>query len=187
MDTLKIHFSGQGISEEHIGKILSNFSLRSYQKGDYFVEEGKRSHHLGLLLEGAFQFFVLSNGEEKTTYVATPPAFVTSLASFINQLPAEEYIRCIADAQVWVISYTDLKKLILDIPSFKDFYIRLLEHQIKCVDESRINFIKFTAEERYEKMLSSEPHLLHQIPLQYLASILGVTPRHLSRIRNKIR
>jgi hypothetical protein len=29
--------------------------------------------------------------------------------------------------------------------------------------------------------------LLQQIPLQYLASMLGVTPRHLSRIRGNIR
>jgi hypothetical protein len=36
-------------------------------------------------------------------------------------------------------------------------------------------------------MLRQEPHLLQQIPLQHLASMLGVTPRHLSRIRGNIR
>jgi len=42
-------------------------------------------------------------------------------------------------------------------------------------------------EQNNEKMLTNEPHLLQQIPLQHLASMLAVTPRHLSRIRSKIR
>jgi len=54
------------------------------------------------------------------------------------------------------------------------------------MDETRANLMILTAEERYALLLKEEPKLLQQIPLQYLASILGVTPRHLSRIRNNI-
>lgn len=43
-----------------------------------------------------------------------------------------------------------------------------------------------SAEQRYEKLLKDEPELLQQVPLQYIASMLGITPRHLSRLRNKM-
>lgn len=77
--------------------------------------------------------------------------------------------------------------LMNEIPAFKDFYIGLLEATLCGIDASRYDLIVLTAEERYEKMLTNEPHFLQQVPLQYLASMLGVTPRHLSRIRSKIR
>jgi hypothetical protein len=72
-----------------------------------------------------------------------------------------------------------------DIPALKDFYIGLLEWQIGCIDNSRFDLITLNAEQRYQKLLEEEPELLQRIPLQYLASILGVTPRHLSRIRGR--
>ena len=77
--------------------------------------------------------------------------------------------------------------LLNEIPAFKDFYIGLLEATLCGIDASRYDLIVLTAEQRYEKMLKNEPHLLLQIPLQHLASMLAVTPRHLSRIRSKIR
>jgi CRP-like cAMP-binding protein len=107
--------------------------------------------------------------------------------SFIGQTPALENIRALTDGSIHLISRTGLKKLVDEIPQFKDFYIGLLEASICGIDASRHDLIVLTAEQRYEKMLTQEPHLLQQIPLQYLASILGVTPRHLSRIRNNIR
>jgi hypothetical protein len=67
------------------------------------------------------------------------------------------------------------------------FYVGMLEWQMCCIDESRLDAIVLSPQERYLKMMEKEPELLQTIPLQYLASILGVTPRHLSRIRNNIR
>jgi hypothetical protein len=59
-----------------------------------------------------------------------------------------------------------------------------LENLVVGMDETRSNFITLTAEERYAVLMKDEPALLQQVPLQYLASLLGITPRHLSRIRN---
>ena len=86
-----------------------------------------------------------------------------------------------------MISKTNLRSLVNALPAFKDFYIALLEQSICGIDESRHDLIVLTAEQRYTKLLQKEPHLLQQIPLQHLAFMLGITPRHLSRIRNSIR
>jgi len=42
-----------------------------------------------------------------------------------------------------------------------------------------------TAEERYNQLLAINPELFNQVPLQYLASMLGMTPETLSRLRKK--
>ncbi|HEY1033150.1 MAG TPA: cyclic nucleotide-binding protein, partial [Flavipsychrobacter sp.] len=58
----------------------------------------------------------------------------------------------------------------------------------KCfiILEERVNSHLFmTAEERFQQLLSLQPDLFNQVPLQYLASMLGMTPETMSRLRKK--
>ncbi len=45
---------------------------------------------------------------------------------------------------------------------------------------------KETAENKYLDLIKNQPLLVKEIPLNYLASYLGITQRHLSRIRKTI-
>jgi hypothetical protein len=49
-----------------------------------------------------------------------------------------------------------------------------------------LSFLKDTPQQRYENLLQQKPEIIKRIPLQYIASYLGITPVSLSRIRNKI-
>ncbi len=42
-----------------------------------------------------------------------------------------------------------------------------------------------TAEERYHKFLKLNPTIIQHVPLSYIASFLGITQRHLSRLRKE--
>lgn len=142
---------------------------------------------MGFVQKGFLQYYIIVDGEEKTTYSVGENNFVASLTSFLKQVPARENIRAVVSSVVWTISREKIIQLQEEIPAFKSFYVGLLEYQICCIDESRLDAIMLNARQRYEKMLLKEPDIIRQIPMQYLASILGITPRHLSRIRNAIR
>lgn len=185
METLATIF--QDFDAQTQEKIITMFQKRNYEKGDYFVQEGKTNTNLAFIEKGVFQYFYNKDGDEITSYVTGDNNFMASLASFLNQTPATENIRAITDAQVWIISKKNIDCLIAESQTFKSFYIQVLEHQIVCIDSSRLDFIMLNAEERYEKLLSENASLLQQVPLQLLASMLGITPRHLSRIRSQIR
>lgn len=184
---VKKYFEAIGFSGDDLEKILNAFKLQKFKKNDFIVEEGKTSRHIGFVETGMFQYYIIKDGEEKTNYVSIENTFFASVLSFISETPSLEYVKALVDSSISMISKTNLKLLMNEIPTFKDFYIGLLEATLCGIDASRYDLIVLTAEERYEKMLVNEPHLLQQIPLLYLASMLGVTPRHLSRIRSKIR
>lgn len=183
---LQTYFLQKGVSPEETEKISNAFRLKKILKGDFFVEEGKTSKWLAFIQEGLFQYFYLKDGKEVTTYVTAKNSFLLSLRSFYRQEPSKEFIRALADAQLWAIHYDDLLKLKKESEAFKTFYIQAMENLVVAMDETRANLIILTAEERYALLMKEEPEMLQQIPLQYLASILGVTPRHLSRIRKNI-
>lgn len=167
--------------------IASFFVSRKIARGEYYVQEGQVSKQLGLVTSGFLHYFLLLDGEELTTYTVGENDFIVSLVSFLRQAPSRENIRAVVDSIVCTIEHHELRQLMEELPSFKDFYVGILEWQICCIDESRLDGLTLNAQQRYEKMIAKEPKLLQQVPLQYLASILGVTPRHLSRIRGSIR
>jgi CRP/FNR family transcriptional regulator, anaerobic regulatory protein len=187
VEKLQVYFQSVGFHGEGLEQIIDAFTLEEFHKNDFVVEYGKTSKHIGFVKTGMFQYYVLKDGEEKTSYVNIETTWFASLISFISEKPAEENIRALTEGAIYMISKTNLKRIINEVPGFKDFYIQLLESSICGIDTDRHDLIVLTAEQRYEKMLKTEPQLLQQIPLQYLASMLSVTPRHLSRIRKAIR
>ena len=187
MEKLTHLFTTLGFAGEDLAKILNAFEVKSFKKNDLVVKEGRVSRHLGYVESGMFQYFVLKDGEERTTYISIENTFLASVLSFVSETPALENVRALTDGSISFISKTNLKKLVNELPGFKDFYIGLLENSVCGIDATRHDLIVLSGEQRYEKMLREEPHLLQRIPLQYLASMLGVTPRHLSRIRSTIR
>jgi CRP-like cAMP-binding protein len=184
---VKIYFEAIGFSGGDLEKILNAFKLQKFKKNEFIVEEGKTSRYMGFVETGMFQYYVIQDGEERTNYVSIENTFFASVLSFISETPSLENVKALVDGSISLISKTNLKMLLNEIPAFKDFYIGLLEATLCGIDASRYDLIVLTAEQRYEKMLKNEPHLLQQIPLQHLASMLGITPRHLSRIRSNIR
>ncbi len=181
------YFEAVGFTGDDLEKILNAFELKKFKKNDFVVEEGKTSRYLGFVETGMFQYYIVKDGEERTNYVSIENTFFASVLSFISETPSLENVKALVDGSISMISKTNLKMLLNEIPAFKDFYIGLLEASLCGIDASRYDLIVLTAEQRYEKMIINEPHLLQQIPLQHLASMLAITPRHLSRIRSKIR
>ncbi|MBP6588908.1 MAG: Crp/Fnr family transcriptional regulator [Chitinophagaceae bacterium] len=169
-----------------IESITESFQTKQLDKGEYFVQEGRTSKYMGFITQGLFQYYYLKDGKEITTYVTGANAFLLSLSSFFKQAPSLENIRAMTEATILTIHYDEVMRLKKENEAFLAFYIAALENLVISMDDTRTNLIILSAEERYQLLLKNEPDLLRQIPLQYLASILGVTPRHLSRIRQNI-
>lgn len=186
MEKVTAYFKSIGFDGESLNKILDAFTYQEFEKNDFVVEHGKVSKHIGFVESGLFQYYVIKEGEERTTYVSVAGTFFASVSSFVSGQPALENVKAITKGSMSLISKTHLKQLVNEVPGFKDFYIGLLESSICGIDSSRHDLIVLTAEQRYAKMLQTEPHMLQQIPLLHLASMLGVTARHLSRIRRNI-
>lgn len=186
MKNLTTFFTHAGFQGDALKQILDSFIPKEFKKGSFFIEEGQISGHLGFVEKGLFQYYLLVDGEEKTTYSTTEGNLLASLVSLFRQTPAREGIRAVKNSKIYLLSKKAIQELQNEVPGFKDFYIGLLEYQIGCIDDSRMDAIALTATHRYEKLIQEEPELLQQIPLKYIASILGVSERHLSRIRKEI-
>lgn len=186
MTALKQFFVTAGFSGDSLEVILSKFTFQDVKKSTVFLEEGKIINRLAFLEHGAFHYFYNIDGEIRTTFVHVNNAFMTSMNSFLNGVPSAENIQAITDSRIAIIYKSDLAVLINEVAGFKDFYIAMLEYQVSCLDKGRLNLLIKTPEERYLNILKEQPELFKNVPLKLLAYTLGMTPRHLSRVRKKI-
>ncbi|WP_197491668.1 MULTISPECIES: hypothetical protein [Emticicia] len=53
------------------------------------------------------------------------------------------------------------------------------------LEERILKHLSLSAEEHYEQLFAFKKEFFNQVPLQYLASMLGMTPETFSRIRKK--
>ncbi|WP_452599494.1 Crp/Fnr family transcriptional regulator [Pontimicrobium sp. MEBiC01747] len=173
--------------QERIPSILEHFSLLELKKHSFFVEEGQICKYFCYIETGILQHAIRVLDEEKTTYLALKNSLTSALNSFKNQIPSRKSIRALSDCKLWVIDLTTFNDLIKNNPAFYAFYYNLIENQIFLIDDYRIDLLTLTPEERYKKLLLNEPELLQKVPLHYLASFLGISSRHMSRIRKNIK
>ncbi|OUS01491.1 cyclic nucleotide-binding protein [Flavobacteriales bacterium 33_180_T64] len=169
-----------------VSEILDSFYPIQLKKNDFLVKEGGVCMYFCFIESGVLQHSIDVLGEEKTTYLALKNSCTSALKSFIYKAPSRKNIKAISDCDLWVIKQETFKYLLDKNEGFNRFYYNLIENQIYLIDDYRIDLLTLTPEERYKKLLSNEPKLLQQVPLHYLASFLGISSRHMSRIRKNI-
>lgn len=184
MKQLENIFLQFGFTDKEVTDISQCFKLKHFSRGELLLKNGDAGDYLGFIANGMFQFYYDKDAEEITTYIAFKNNFILSVQSFFAGKPSKENIKALVDSEVWITKKSDFEKLNNKLPGFKNFYIGVLEHLLVCLDESRFDYITLKPEERYMKLIKEEPELFQQVPLKYLAALIGVTPRHLSRIRN---
>ncbi|WP_462224187.1 Crp/Fnr family transcriptional regulator [Flavobacterium sp.] len=168
---------------ELMEKAIAAFSVLELKKNDYFVKENEVCHYFCYVESGILQHSIMVEGEEKTSYLALKNSVTSSLNSFLFQKPSRKNIKAIVETKLWVVDLKTFKDLIANNDAFHLFYYNLIEKQICLIDDYRIDLLTLTPEERYKKLLVNEPKLLQEVPLHYLASFLGISNRHMSRIR----
>ncbi|PZR07471.1 MAG: Crp/Fnr family transcriptional regulator [Flavobacterium psychrophilum] len=158
-----------------------------FPKNRIIEEEGKIPQYLYFVVSGYMRLFHYNdNGDEITSHINCPPGFITSYFNFINQTKATENVECITECELLRISKNNLDLITSKSEAFKDFSIWVFQQSIAYNENRSKELATLTAEQRYQKLMDNSPHIIHNVPLQYIASFLGMNSKSLSRIRKQM-
>lgn len=168
-----------------MNNISALFNFTSLRKGDYLLKTGKYCDIFCFIQTGFLRVFTLSDGNEITQWISGKGYFGTDLSSFFFETPSRWSIQALTDTKVYTISKINYKKIKSIVPKWSELEKNFM---IKCftILEGRIfTHLSMSAEERYEYFFENNKELFNQVLLQYIASMLGMTPETFSRIRKK--
>lgn len=174
-----------GVDKEESAKIASFFKPITLKKGDFYLKAGRHSDRLGFVQSGIIREFVTVNDKEVTKWISTKGYFVVDLLSFVFQQPARWNIQALTDCEIEVIDSNDYKKIVQVIPRWTELEKLFIAKCFTVLEDRVLQHLSLSAEERYHQLFSFNKELFNQVPLQYLASMLGMTPETLSRLRKK--
>jgi CRP-like cAMP-binding protein len=167
-------------------KIISSyFHPVHLNKGDYFFKQEAYSNRFGFVESGLLREMVDLPDKEVTKWIATPGYFITDLSGFLFDKPATSTLQALTDCELYVINKEDYSNMGKMIPSWNTVEKLFLAKCFSTMGDRILSLISMTAEERYHQLWNSNKELFNQVPLQYLASMLGMTPETFSRLRKK--
>ncbi len=143
--------------------------------------------HLYFVVDGYLRLFYQDErGDEATTTLASGNEFLTPFLSFIHQRPASESLASITACEVLRISHPHLKQLIEASAAFQQFSLLIFEQAIAATARRADSLATHSAAQRYQQLLADRPEVLLHVPVQQVASFLGIKPESLSRIRRQL-
>jgi CRP/FNR family transcriptional regulator, anaerobic regulatory protein len=174
-----------GLDQNQALQISSIFKTEVFlKKNDIWLKENAVCEHLGFITAGMCRhFYINDNGDEITRWVSLENEFITSLGSFIRKMKTNENIQAIATSKIFVAQKEDWDAYCNDHEFARIFWTRAMEEYLIGMEERVYSFIALNAENRYKYLKNSYPGIVLNVPDKYLASILGIQPRHLSRLR----
>ncbi|OQP63568.1 cyclic nucleotide-binding protein [Niastella vici] len=153
------------------------------------LQEGKKSQHYIFIEKGCVRTFLNKDGTDKTVQFFFEQEGLTSFDSFINNVPSLLTIETIEPSVIYLLPKKHVTRLMSEL-SLEPFFAQMLlqisaQRQLHYMNEF-VSFIRDTPEQRYQNLLKKRPHIIQRVPQHYIASYLGVSTVHLSRIKSKL-
>jgi CRP-like cAMP-binding protein len=175
------------VSEEEEEFFRNSLTIKKIRAGEFLLRQGEVAKELFFIEKGLIRAFHVEKDKEINTYLGADGCYYTSLESFLNQKPSEEYIQTLEDSMVTSLRFTKMKELKETFPGFNKILNAFLEQGYLCVSNRLKTFQMRSAREKYESFLNyAEPKVIQRTPLLHIASYLGIAPESLSRVRREL-
>jgi CRP-like cAMP-binding protein len=173
------------LSGESRDSFLQAWKRWSVPKEHILLREQAVADYVFFIEKGVARIYYYKNNKEITEWIALDEQFFVSITSFFERKPSHLIIETLEPSIVYGIHHNDF----MDLADKYHDVEKLLRKMVTAsliLSQVRMDSIQFeTAQQRYEKLLNNSPGIVQRVPVSYIASFLGITLEHLSRIRHK--
>lgn len=179
--TIQEHF-GQ-LTKQELTIIHSYFHDQRLRKNEFFTKSDKICDNLSIIKSGILRVYTLSDGKEITQWISTENFLITEVMGFFFNVPNRWTIQALTETELLTISKENYRRLCKEFPRWNEIEKRFIIKCFTMMEDRVFSFLSMTAEERYDLYFEQNKALFNLVPLQYIASMLGMTAETFSRIR----
>ena len=170
-----------------LGKLFDLATKRSLNIGEVYIREGEMHPKLAYITRGLIRTFIIKeNGQEATLQLHWEDRFFASRDNVIHKKPSRFIYEAIEPTELLEVDFNEMQSLLDDNPQFAAsrnfFLLNMLAESMERVED----LVLLSPEERYLKLINEKPDIIGRVPSKYIATMLGITPVSLSRLRKRI-
>ena len=177
------------LTDEKWNEYISYFNRIEVPAKTVLIEEGEISKKLFIIEKGCIRVWFNNNGKDLTSQFFFENQSVASIESFMKKFPSPVVVETIELSVLWWVSKNDVDKIIeeiKEIPELRDRLINMLFQRTFDYMKHFFSFIKDSPTQRYLSLIEEKPQIIQRVSQHYIASYLGVSTVHLSRIKSKL-
>ncbi|MCM0667191.1 Crp/Fnr family transcriptional regulator [Flavobacterium tyrosinilyticum] len=177
------------LTEEKWNEYVGYFNRIEVSAKTTLLEEGEISKKLFIIEKGCIRVWFNNNGKDLTSQFFFENQSVASIESFMKKFPSPVVVETIEPSVLWWIHKENLDIIIEEIkenPELRDRLIDMLFQRTFDYMKHFFSFIKDSPAQRYLSLIQEKPQIVQRVPQHYIASYLGISTVHLSRIKSKL-
>lgn len=175
------------LTNEETAQLKTFFTPKKLRKRQYLLQEGDVCKSLAFTEAGLLRLYrVDDKGIEHILQFALTGWWIVDIYSFLAGEPSRFNIDALEDSELLQLSHENFESMMAALPKMERYFRILFQNNIIAKERRLESAIAFGAEERYQQFEQAYPNFVQRIPLNLIASYLGITPETLSRIRRKL-
>jgi len=171
------------LSEDDLNNIRRIISVKELNTGDYWFHPEMYANQVAYITKGYLRKYLLIDGKEKTDFFYFDNDLTGDLPSIISNETCKSYNEAMEPTSLLVFSYHELDKLSKESRNIEHLMRIFAELAFVRYYNKATSFLLQSSKERYEELIRSQPQVLQRATQYHIASYLGITPQHLSRLR----
>lgn len=172
------------ISAEEMVQLESRCHRKSFLKKDYLSVEHQSVNEVFFVLSGLVRVTIVDReGREHTSHFSKENEFIADYGSFLTHNKAVYHLQALEDTEVIVMPRTAIEWGYEHMQEGEKLGRAIAESYYIYLDTRIQRQYTLTAMQRYELMNETFPNIHNRVPQHMIASYLGITPIHLSRIK----
>ena len=158
---------------------------KKLKKKDLLLKEGQVCTFIAFLNSGVLREYSYQHDKEVTVDFVGENQFTTDYQSFLMKTPSMQYLEALTDVDLLILQKDAVDRLYDKYKIWERFGRLIIERVFCSAEAKRKRIISTSHEEQYRDFVASYPDIIQQVPQYYIASYLGLSPEHLSRLRKK--
>lgn len=168
--------------------VLAAARVRRLSRGEVFLNAGDLATAAGAVVIGVMrEYYPLADGREVTRNFAGPGDGIGSLSDLLSGEPSKSAIGAETDARIVTVPWRLLHDEAARNPAAAKALAKTTEQLYLLKAQREYELLALDAEARYRVFQARFQKIEDQISLKQVASYVGITPEHLSRLRRRQR
>jgi CRP-like cAMP-binding protein len=175
------------LSISDLVELFGMAQTRKIPAGEIYIDEGSTYKKLALIRKGLIRVYCIKpNGDDVTLMLRWEKQFFASHDNIILNQPSRFIYEALENTVLTEVDYNRVENILNNNPRLSSYRNLFLLNMLAESIERMESFVLLSPEERYLQLVKNNPDIVNRVHNKYLATLLGITPVSLSRIRHRI-